>query len=84
MAKQYDFDTLSKELEASLTCSYGPLLGSHELWKALGYKSPAAFRQARNRKTLPIDEFEIPGRRGRFALTQDVARWLAEQRMSIS
>ena len=76
-------DPLIQELQETLTRMYGPLLGSRDLWKLLGFSSPSAYRQARLRHRLPVVEFEIEGRRGRFALTQDVARWLAEQRLSV-
>ncbi len=81
MAQQIDQDRLTEELQDALTRLYGPLLASRDLWKLLGYASPAAYRQARTRKRLPVAEFEIEGRRGRFALTKDVARWLAQQRL---
>lgn len=80
MAKQADIERLTGELRDSLTKLYGPLLPSRELWKIFGYASPAAYRQARARKSLPVGEFEIEGRRGYFALTYDVAQWLAMQR----
>lgn len=67
-----------------LTRLYGPLLASRDLWKVLGYASPGAYRQARLRKRVSVPEFEIEGRSGHFALTIDVARWLAKQRMSNS
>lgn len=79
MAKQADIERLTGELRDSLTTLYGPLLPSRELWKIFGYASPAAYRQARARKSLPVGEFEIEGRRGYFALTYDVAQWLAKQ-----
>ena len=47
------------------------------------YPTAAAFRKARIRGTLPVAEFDIAGRRGRFALTQEVARWLVAQRFSV-
>lgn len=75
-------DTLADELERRLTEHYGPLLASRDLWKALGYQSPAAYRQARLRQRIPVAEFQIEGRRGRFALTRDVSLWLAQQRLS--
>lgn len=75
-------DRLFNDLQEQLTRLYGPLLASRDLWKVLGYASPAAYRQARIRGTLPVIEFEIEGRRGRFVLTQEVAEWLAEQRLS--
>ncbi|WP_144410128.1 hypothetical protein [Chromobacterium vaccinii] len=70
---------MTDELRDNLTKLYGPLLPSRELWKIFGYASPAAYRQARARKSLPIEEFEIEGRRGYFALTYNVASWLAAQ-----
>ncbi|MCD4504498.1 hypothetical protein LQR30_10305 [Chromobacterium piscinae] len=79
VAKQADIEYLTGELRDSLTKLYGPLLPSRELWKIFGYASPAAYRRARARKLLPVGEFEIEGRRGYFALTHDVARWLATQ-----
>jgi hypothetical protein len=74
---------LVKELQDTLTRLYGPLLASRDLWKLLGFTTPAAYRQARLRHRIPVVEFEIEGRRGRFALTQEVAYWLAEQRLAI-
>ncbi len=47
---------------------------------ALGYPSKESFRQAFVRKTTPIPVFTIERRRGKFALTKDVAAWLASQR----
>jgi len=76
-------EPLVQELQETLTRLYGPLLASRDLWKLLGFTTPAAYRQARLRHRIPVVEFEIEGRRGRFALTQEVARWLAEQRLAI-
>ncbi len=84
MTQLLNSEQLTQELQESLTRLYGPLLASRDLWRFLGYATPAAYRQARLRQGIPITEFEIEGRRGRFALTQDVARWLAEQRLSIA
>ena len=79
MAKRKDTVQLTEKLNGHLIKLYGPLLGSRELWKVFGYASPAAYRQARARNLLPVREFEIEGRRGHFALTYEVARWLAMQ-----
>jgi hypothetical protein len=76
-------EIVTRELRETLTRLYGPLLNSRDLWKILGYASQAAYRQARSRQCVPVAEFEIEGRRGRFALTNDVATWLAEQRFPI-
>lgn len=67
-------------LERQLISSLGPVVGGSELTKALGFRSQGAFRQALARNGLPIRVFTIPGRRGRFALTSDIARWLWELR----
>jgi len=56
---------------------YGPLLSGTALYRALGLPSAAAFRQAASREALPVQVFSIPHRRGRFALTREVALWLA-------
>ena len=70
----------TQEMLETLTKIYGPILPSRTLWRILGYTSPAAFRQARIREQIPVVEFEIEGRRGRFALTSDVANWLTKIR----
>jgi hypothetical protein len=60
----------------SLTRTHEPLLGGTRLWKLLGYSSAAAFNKAVERNTVPVPTFRIPHRRGRFARTHDVVRWL--------
>lgn len=72
---------LKDELAQSLIARYGPLLSSRDLWQVLGYPSPAAYRQAMLRQRIPVPLFAIEGRRGRFALAQEIAQWLAEQRL---
>ncbi|HBP5921415.1 hypothetical protein [Pseudomonas aeruginosa] len=79
-----DFLALSAELEQQLTTRYGVMLGSKDLWRELGFRSPNAFRQALTRGTLDVPVFEVQNRRGRFALAKDVAVWIARQRMSAS
>jgi hypothetical protein len=68
------------ELRAQLLERYGPVLGGGELRKVLGFSTAGAFRQATLRGTVPVPTFTVPNRRGRFALTQEVARWLYERR----
>jgi len=72
--------SLTAVLEHELTAQHGPMMGGDRLRIALGYPSKEAFRQAFVRKTTPIAIFTIERRRGRFALTRDVAAWLAAQR----
>ena len=63
-------------LEATLTREFGAVIGGGKLTLALGYSSQAAFRQAVARNQVPVRIFEIAGRRGRFALAHDIAKWL--------
>lgn len=65
-----------------LTDKYGQIMSTRALIKELGYPTPAAFRQAMHRRMLPITVFKIEHRRGSFALSADVAAWLAKQRCS--
>lgn len=73
-------DELASELENKLYQSLGPMVYGDALYKSLGYSSADAFRQALSRQTVPVDVFSIAKRRGKFALTRDVARWIAEQK----
>lgn len=68
---------LEHQLMADLEARHGPLLNGRALYRALGLPSADAFRQAASRGQLPVRVFMIPNRRGRFALTRDVAHWLA-------
>lgn len=70
-------EELAKQLEADLLRLHGPLLGGEALYRALGYPTATAFRQALAKKSEPVAIFKIKQRRGRFALTKDVAGWLA-------
>nr|WP_255692352.1 hypothetical protein [Luteimonas sp. XNQY3] len=63
---------------------YGPVIGQDDLRQALGYASPGGFRQALARGVIPVPVFAIPHRRGKYALTKDVASWLAELRRQAS
>lgn len=55
------------------------IIGGDDLRNALGYKTHDAMRQAIVRGTIPFDIFEIDGRRGKFALISDIAKFLAQQ-----
>jgi len=74
--------SLQLELRESLLRMHGPLLGGEALVAALGHKNAASLRQARRRKQVAITLFTVPNRRGWFALTQDVADWLANLRLN--
>lgn len=76
--------TLASEMRRELLAQYGPLLGGSALHQALGFSSAASMRQAALRNQVGVRLFSINNRRGKFALTADVARWLAECAESMS
>lgn len=59
-----------------LVRALGPMLGGAKLAAALGYRTADAFGKAARGNRLPIPTFEIEGRRGRYAMTTDLANWL--------
>lgn len=65
------------EILERLTYRIGELIGPAELWKELGFGSPAAAQTARRRRLFPVPFFKIKDRRGYFAHARDVAQWLA-------
>lgn len=71
-----DSDDRQRILDA-LVVRYGFLVGGEDLRHALGYRSSAAIRQARARKTLPVAVFRVAGRRGHYARATDIADWLS-------
>lgn len=80
-AQNFDAQSiLETQLHDSLLRLHGPMIYGDDLRSALGYPSKDAFRQAIVRKTIPIPIFDIEHRKGKFALTKDVAAWLAKQR----
>lgn len=75
-----EVERLAKQLEADLLSLYGsPLLSGEQLQRAMGYRTVDALRQAILRKTIPVKVFKLSNRRGQYALTKDVANWLANQ-----
>lgn len=73
-------EPLEAILERDLLNTYGPIVSNDTLRLVLGYKSNEAFRQALARQTVPVPVFKIENRRGKFALSKDIASWLAAQR----
>jgi hypothetical protein len=63
--------------DASLLAEHGPLIHGAALWRTLGYVSAQAFRKAMRAGTVPVPTFRIETRRGRFAMTRDVAQWIS-------
>lgn len=75
----FDSDApLINALYEDLRKQHGPILGGADLSRALGYRSLAAFRQARRRGQVEVKLFSLPNRRGVFALGIEVARWLVK------
>lgn len=66
-------------LAENLFEKWGPMMGGIALAKALGFPTTSAMRQAIARGQVSLKMFKISGRRGRFALTQDVSSWLSSQ-----
>jgi len=58
---------------------YGQVIGNRDLYRALGYKTYSAFYRARQMGVIEVGIFSLPGRRGWFSLTVDIARWLQVQ-----
>jgi hypothetical protein len=73
-------EALAKQIEQDLLQLFGtPVLNLNQLQRALNYRSVAAVKQSILRKTMPIRVFELPSRRGKFALAKDVSQLLAKQ-----
>ena len=76
-----EYQVLVNQIRADLVSAYGPIIGGSNLRKVLGYSTSGAFRQAVYSKTVPIEIFTIEHRRGKFALSIDVAKWAAQQKL---
>lgn len=60
-----------------LVQAHGYFIGGEVLWRLLAYKSASTFRQAKRRNCVPVPLIKLPHRHGAFALSEDVARWIA-------
>lgn len=79
MATTNQTDRDSEELErlrADLLSRYGVMLDHIQLREVLGYRTASAFQRAITLGRIGVRVFNVPGRRGKFALSADVARWL--------
>ncbi len=75
-----ELNDLEKMLEEDLLKLHGPVLTGESLTRSLGYVSKDAFRQSIARETVPVPIFKMEGRRGYYALTKEVAKYLAKAR----
>ena len=76
--------TKSSEYGKTLSDRYGEVIGGKDLHKVLGFRTSRAFARAVEHSLVGIPVFNIPGRRGKFAMTADVAQWLSELRSKSS
>jgi len=72
-----DHATLERRILESLLADWGYLMGSAGIRRSLGFSNQAALRVAIADGRVPFQVFTIAGRRGPYALTHDVADWLA-------
>lgn len=63
----------------ALTTAYGPIMDAKAICKVLHYPTVAALQAAKARGKLQFRTVEFEGRRGVFAATADVARYLDEK-----
>jgi hypothetical protein len=66
----------SSAMRERLVKQYGPMLGGTELRSILGYRAASTFNRAKRLNLIGVHIFQLPNRRGSFALTTDVADWL--------
>jgi hypothetical protein len=72
---------LFNEVARDLVSAHGHLLTGEALWRALGFRSRATFQRAKAARTLGVTLFPMHEGRGHYALTRDVARYLARLRV---
>ena len=84
MSQPSSVSLLQQQMRESMLRLHGPLLGGQALTAALGHRTAASLRQARRRGQVAVPLFTVPNRRGWFALTLDVADWLADMRSEVA
>lgn len=68
-------DSITAEIARDLVKNYGEMIAASDVWKILGYRSIHGYKKARARKTLLVNEYKIPGRRGKYVLTRELIQW---------
>lgn len=58
---------------------YGAVVGGQDLTKLLGFRTYSTFRMALTQGRIGVRVFSIMGRKGKFALTDEIAEWLLKQ-----
>ncbi len=67
-------------IEEKLISEHGILISGEALAKVLGFNSKAAFRKGVERGTVEIPIMTFKNRRGKFAVSSDVAEWITNNR----
>jgi hypothetical protein len=80
MPEDLELRALKRELERRLTVENGSLMTGQVLRRELGFNSRGAFERARAKGRIGVKIFTLYGRRGKFAMTRDVADFLARSR----
>lgn len=70
-------DTIDRLFE-----KYGPLVGGEDLVRICGFRSARGLTLSARAGELGFRVFQLPARRGHYALTEDVGRWLLALRDS--
>ena len=70
------FKVNSQDLKRTMFRVYGPLIGGSDLRQVLGFRTASAFNRAVRINAIGVNVFNLPRRRGKFALTSEVAMWL--------
>lgn len=68
-----------KDFGAHLLTQYGPLISGKDLYTCLGFKTYAAFYRAKQLNEIDVNVFRLHNRKGWFAKTADVAKWIETQ-----
>lgn len=72
-------DKADMSIHKQLFEEHGYFISSMKLWRLLSYTSAATYRKARSTGSLPFQEFELDGRKGKFVSTRTVSDWLDKQ-----
>lgn len=67
-----------ESLYEEMFSEYGPYVPLSRVWRQLSFPSLDAARKAVPRGAVPVECVTLPGRRGWFLRTAEVARWLAD------
>ena len=63
------------KVTSDLIRDFGLVVGGKDLMRLLGFRTYKTFYSACTRHQLPVRVFQLPGRKGMFAKTVDVADW---------